>query len=148
MLKKSALGIIAAVVVLNVVIAIIALTVSRDRDLDIPDRVVEFQNAVLGGNYEGMWDLSAPEFHDGLTREQFIERARQDAMPPDRMFDWTVLNEDSGDIARAHSLIQLASGGTQTNRFMLRNVGGEWLITSYESYEGPWPPTEPPLADS
>lgn len=148
MFKKFALVFIAAVVVLNVVIAIVALTSTRDRDLSLPDTAIDYQQAVLGGNYEGMWDLSASELREGLTREQFIERARIEAAPPDRMFDWTVLNESEGDIARAHTLIQLASGGTQTNRIMLRNIDGEWRITSYEEYDGPWPPVEPPLAES
>ena len=66
MLKKFALGFIAAGVVLNVVIAVVALTSTSDRDLSLPDTAIDFQQAVFGGNYEGMWDLSAPEFRDYL----------------------------------------------------------------------------------
>ncbi len=148
MLKKFALGFLAAVIVLNVTIAVIALTATRDRDLSIPDAAVDFQQAVYGGNYEGMWDLSAPEYRAGLTREQFIERSRQNAPTPDRLFDWTVLNESEGDIARAHTLIQLAQGGVQSHRMMLRRIEGEWKITEYAPYEGAWPPDEPPLISS
>lgn len=148
MLKKLSLGTIAALVLLNVTIASVALISTRDRDLSLPDTAIKYQQAVIGGNYEGMWDLSAPELRDDLTREQFIERARQEAEPPDRMFDWTVLNEISGEIARAHTLVQLASGGTITHRIMLRDIDGEWMVTAYEPYDGPWPPLEPPLDQS
>ena len=148
MIKKIALGTIAGVVLLNVVIAIIALTTTQDRDLAIADAAIEFHQAVLGGNYEGMWDLSAPEYRDGLTRDEFVERARELAPSPGRMFDWTVLHEESGDLARAHTLVQLASGGTESRRIMLRNAEGEWRITEFDEYVGPWPPNEPPLTGS
>ncbi len=146
MLKKLALGFIGIVVAVNVTIAVIALTSTRDRDLSLPEAVIEFEQAVFGGNYEAMWDLSAPEFRDGLDREQFIERSRENAPPQDRLFDWTVLNETSGDIARAHTLIQLASGGTPTHRMLLRRIDDDWRVASYEDYDGPWPPQEPPLS--
>ncbi len=148
MIKKIALGFIGAVVILNVAIAVIALTSTRDRDLSLADASIEYEQAVVGGNYEEMWDLSAPEFRDGLTRSQFIERARENAPPADRMFDWTVLNETFDDIARAHTRVQLASSGIQTHRIMLRQIDGQWRITAYEDYDGPWPPQEPPLAGS
>ncbi len=148
MFKKFALGLIAAFVALNIVIAIVAFISTRDRDLSIPDTVIEFETAVFGGNFETMWDLSAPKYRDGLTREQFIDRSRETAPPADRLFDWTVLNEASGDIARAHTRVQLASGGIQTNRMMLRKIGKEWRVTEYESYDGLWPPEELPLSDS
>lgn len=148
MLKKTTLGILAAVVALNVTLAVIALVSTRDRDLSLPDTAVEFQQAVFGGNYEAMWDLSAPEFRDGLTREQFIERSRENAPPQDRLFDWTVLNETSGDIGRAHTRIQLALGGIQTHHMMLRRIDGQWRVTAYEDYGGPWPPIESLLTGS
>lgn len=148
MLKKFALGFIAAVVVLNVVIAVIALTSSGDRDLSLPDTAIDYQRAVFGGNYEEMWELSAPEFRDSLTRDEFIERSRQNAPTPDRLFDWTVLSETADDVARVHTRIQLASSGIHTHRLMLRSIDGDWRITAYDQYDGRWPPDEPPLAES
>ncbi len=148
MLNKFALGTIAAAVVLSVVLAIVAFVSTRDRDLEIPDTAVEFQTAVFGGNYEALWELSAPVYREGRTREEFIEWARATVPPPDKLFNWTVLNERAGDIARAHILVQLGSGGTATNRMMLRNINGEWRISEYQSYDGAWPPDEPPLQAS
>ncbi len=146
MLKKLALAVLAVVVVLNLVLVAIALLSSRDRDLTVADTAIEFEEAVFGGNYEAMWDLAAPEFRDGLTREQFVQRARENAPPQDRIFDWTALNETADDIARTHTRLQLARGGINTNRMLMRNIEGEWRITDYRSYEGPWPPDEPPLS--
>ncbi len=148
MLKKLTLGVILAFVLLNVVIAIFAFMATRNRDLSIPDTAVEFQQAVFGGNYEAVWDLSAPEYRNGLTREQFIERQRENSPEIDRLFDWTVLNESSGDIAQAHTRIQLANGGIQTHLLMMRKIDGEWRVTEYGVYDGPWPPDEAPLPGS
>lgn len=148
MLKKFALGTIAASVLLIVVIAVVAFVSTRNRDLAIPDTAIEFQTAVFEGNYEALWELSSPEYRQGRAREEFIEWTRLNAPPPDRVFDWTVLNERSGDIARAHTRVQLASGGISTHRMMLRNIDGEWRISEYEGYDGAWPPDEPPLTGS
>lgn len=148
MLKKFALGIIALVVLVNVVLVAITLFSNRGRDLSVSDTAVAWQEAVFGGNYEGMWDLAAPEFRDGLSREQFIEQAREEAPPQDRLFDWTVHNEVVGDVARVHTRVHLARAGIETHRMMMLNVDDEWRITEYESYAGPWPPEEPSLAES
>jgi hypothetical protein len=145
MLKKSALVLIAAFVALNIVIAIVAFVTTRDRDLSIPDTAIAFQEAAFGGNYEALWDLSTLEYQKGLSRAEFIEWARDNTPPPDRIFDWTVLNEQSGDIARAHILVQLASGGTAAHRMMLRDIDGQWLVNEYSPYDGVWPPIESPL---
>lgn len=148
MLNKFALGTIAAFVVLMAVIAIVAFVSTRNRDLAIPDTAIKFQTAVFGGNYEAIWELSSSEYREGRTREEFIEWARLNTPQPDRLFNWTVLNERQGDAARAHVLVQLASGGTAMNRMVLRKIDGEWLISEYRVYDGPWPPEEPPFGSS
>jgi hypothetical protein len=148
MFKVFALGTIASFVALIVVIAIVAFITTRNRDLTIPDTAIEFQMAVFGGNYEALWDLSSPEYRAGRSRDEFIDWARFNVPQPDRLFNWTVLNEREGDIARAHVLVQLASGGTATTLILLRKIDGDWRITAYENYEGAWPPDEPPLAGS
>jgi hypothetical protein len=146
MLKRSTLGIIAAFVVLNGVIAIIAFLRVQDRDLSIPDTVVEFEQAAYGGNFEALWDLSTSEYRQGRTQAEFIEWARQNTPAQDRIFDWTVLNERTGDFARAHILVQLASGEMAAHRMLLERTEGRWRVSDYTVYEGDWPPVEPPLS--
>ena len=148
MTKKIAFAVFVAFVLLNVALVTVALVSTRDRDLSVADTAIEWQEAVFGGNYEAMWDLSAPEFRDGRSRDEFISQVRQSAPPQDRLFDWTALNEKSGDIARVHTRVQLVKGDIETHRMLMRNIGGEWRVTEYEAYEGSWPPNEPPLASS
>lgn len=120
----------------------------RDNDLTTADTAIEFETAVYGRNYEAMWDLSAGEYRQGLTRDEFIEWARQNTPTPRAIFDWTALNETAGDVARVHTHFQLSTGDLITNRMMLNRIDGEWRIVSYEPYDGSWPPIEPPLAGS
>jgi hypothetical protein len=148
MLKKSVLGLFAAIIIFNVVMAVLYLTRTLNRDLSIPDTVIEFQEAVYGGNYEAMWDLSAEPYRAGRTRDDFLEWARQNAPPLTRIFDWTVLDERTDGLARAHTRMQLAGDGVVMHELMLTRVEDEWKVTQYREYSGEWPPDEPPLADA
>jgi len=143
--RRLALGIIGAFVLLMVVITLVAFFSARGRDLALPNTVADFQKALYGGNYEKMWDLSAPEYRGGLDRAQFIERARAAAPTQTIVDDWSVSAEDSGDAAHAWSLVKLRSGGTAMHEISLRRIDGEWRITAHAPYDGPWPPDEPPL---
>lgn len=138
--RRLALGITGAFVLLMVAITLVAFFSARGRDLALPNTVADFQKALYGGNYEKMWDLAAPEYRDGLDREQFIERARATAPTPTIVDDWSVSADYMGDAAYAWSLVKLRSGGTAMHEISLVRIDGEWQVTSHLPYEGPWPP--------
>ena len=146
MLKKFAVGVLLAVIVINIAGAAAYLISVQGRDLSIADTAIEFQEAVYGGNYEAMWDLSTEPYHAGRTREEFIEWARDNTPAPTEIFDWTVLDERTDGQARAHTLMQLAGGDVVMHEIMLTKVEDEWKVTRYGEYSGEWPPDEPPLA--
>ena len=64
MVRKLALAFIALVVILNVVIAIIALSSSSDRDLSIPNTVADFDGEVSVANSPSL--LGWPDLHAKL----------------------------------------------------------------------------------
>ena len=148
MLKKSALTLFAAIMAVNIVAVALYLTSVMGRDLSIADTAIDFQEAVYGGNYEAMWDLSTEPYRAGRSRDEFLEWARQNTPQPTRIFDWTVLDERADGIARAHTRMQLEGAGIVTHELMLEKVGDEWKIAQYSEYSGEWPPDEPPLASA
>ncbi len=145
MLKKLAIAFFVCIVVLNLVIAAFAFGRTRDRDLSAPNTAIEYQVAAIGGNYELMWDLADPELRSGLSREEFIEQARAEARAPANVLDWSALTETAGEIARVHTLVELTGGVRELHRIMLQMTDGEWRVSDYEPYDGPWPPNEPSL---
>ena len=146
MLKKSALGLFAAVFIVNIAAAAIYLTSVIGRDLSIPETAIEFQEAVYGGNYEAMWELSAEPYRGGRTRDEFIEWARHNTPPATRVIDWTVVDEHTDTTAQAHTRIQLSNGEIVTHLLLMTRTGSGWKVTHYEEYSGDWPPDELPLA--
>ena len=140
MRTKAAIALFATVILVNVAIAVFVFVSTRDRDLSIPETVIDFQQAVYGGNYEAMWDLSVEPYRSGLDRQQFIDRARDTAPPLTRINDWTVLDEHSGEVARAYTRMELATGDIVTHSVELHRVDNHWRVSDYSIYSGDWPP--------
>lgn len=146
MLRKSAVAFVAATVLIMAALVVFVIIQARGRDLSIADAAVQFETAVYGRNYEAMWDLSAGGYRRGLSRDEFIQWARENTPEPTLVYEWTALNESAGDLARVHTHFLLSSGDLVTNVLMLNRIDGEWRVVSHEPYDGPWPPEEPPLA--
>ncbi len=143
MVRKLGLYLIAAIIVGN--IAFVAVFLTTDRDSALPDDVMDFERAVYGANYELMWERSTGEYRAGRNRQQFLDWARESTPSPEAIFNWTVVNEKSGELARSHTRIQLATGEIVMHRLLLNKVGDEWHVAEYRDYTGAWPPNEPPL---
>ena len=145
---KLALGLVVALVLVIAVIVATTIIISRSNDLSIADTAIDFETAVHGRNYEAMWDLSAGDYRRGLSRDAFIEWARENTPEPSILYEWTALNETAGDIGRVHTHFLLSNGDLVTNVMALNRIDGEWRVISYAPYDGPWPPDETPLEES